>query len=188
MDEAAGLRDRLVEAAVAALRAGEGDVSLRQLAKGAGVSAMAPYRHFSDKAALLAAVAEHGFDLLRQAVAGADAAPGTDADKLVAQGLAYVGFARSEPALFRQMFGAAEACAADEERRGAAYQVLAKRVGLLTRNAAPLAPLSCWALVHGLATLAIDRGLPLAEEQVRGVVELFVDGLAKGAMAPAGDS
>lgn len=70
-------------------------MGLRAVAREAGVSAMAPYRHFRDKEALLAAVALHGFETLREVLLAADQQP--DAQKaLLAQGEAYVAFARRQ--------------------------------------------------------------------------------------------
>lgn len=146
-----------------ALLAAEGsdDISLRAVARAAGVSAMAPYRHFPDKAALLAAVAARGFAALRTALQAADdtAEPG---GALVAQAVAYVDFAVGNPALFRLMFGPAREGdrLAPRNVGGTAFSVLAGRV------AAESAPderdaltLGCWALVHGLASLVLDGQL-----------------------------
>ena len=64
------LRGQLIQAAIALLPAkGANGLSLREVAKAAGVSHTAPYRHFKDKAALLAAIAQTGFERLSQAMA-----------------------------------------------------------------------------------------------------------------------
>jgi AcrR family transcriptional regulator len=133
-------------------------LSLRAVARRAGVSAMAPYRHFPDKEALLAAVAAEGFRDFAAALEAADrsAPPGR---ALLEQGVAYVRFACAQPALFRLMFGpprqgAHPALKRDEAQ---AYGVLATRVAAET--AAPLRQsrtLACWSVVHGLASLIID--------------------------------
>lgn len=132
---------------------------MRAVARRAGVSATAPYRHYPDKEALLAAVAARGFDGLRGALRAADeAAPAGQA--LVAQAVAYVRYALENPALFRLMFGPKrlgahpELAAAGE----AAYAVLAARVAAeapadADRDARAL---GCWSLVHGLASLFLD--------------------------------
>lgn len=173
------LRERLIAAAVAVLEGGASDLSLRALAREVGVSAMAPYRHFADKAALLGAVAADGFERLREALLAADGqAEGRDA--LVAQGLAYLRFARDHPALFRLMFSGA--CAPPTPSDDNAYGVLARRVASLTSD--PAATLACWALVHGLATLALDGqappdGQPSAAADPVAALRLLADGLAK---------
>ena len=150
-----GLRARLIAAAVAALEAGASDLSLRGLARDVGVSAMAPYRHFADKAALMGAVAGYGFERLREALLEADAAA-EGSEAVVAQGLAYLRFAQAHPALFRLMFSGA--CVPPEPAGENAYGVLARRVGALTDD--PAATLACWALVHGLAVLALEGRAP----------------------------
>ncbi len=154
------LRTALVGAALDLLADDGADaVSLRAVARRAGVSAMAPYRHYPDKEALLAAVATQGFDGLRDVLSVADAAGPTDR-ALVAQAVAYVRYALENPALFRLMFGSRrlgthpELAAAGE----AAYAVLAARVAAeapanIDREARAL---GCWSLVHGLASLFLD--------------------------------
>ena len=154
------LRTALVGAALALLADNGADaLSLRAVARRAGVSAMAPYRHYPDKEALLAAVAVQGFDGLRKVLRAADqAAPAGQA--LVDQAAAYVRYALENPALFRLMFGPKrlgthpELIAAGE----AAYAVLATRVAAETPADADrdARALGCWSLVHGLASLFLD--------------------------------
>lgn len=149
----------LVRAALDLLgEAGVEAVSLRGVARRAGVSAMAPYRHFPDKEALLAEVAAQGFAGLRDALGAADAAaePG---QALAAQAVAYVGYALANPSLFRLMFGPRRGAAHAELwiAGGAAYAVLAGRVDSETRAADREARvLGCWSLVHGLAMLCLE--------------------------------
>lgn len=179
------LREALVAAGLALLEEGGDPASLglREAARRAGVSAMAPYRHFSDKDALLAAVATVGFERLHADLEAADrgASPpdkgeGTRArsgrcdaaelgafDKgqaaLVAQGVAYVAFAAAHPGLFRLMF---RSCAATPPEAlaaasSAAFGVLAHRVAaLMPAEQAADEALRCWSLVHGMAVLALD--------------------------------
>lgn len=144
--------------------------SLRDLAAHVGVSHAAVYRHFADKAALLSAVAVHGFDLLRQALHEAGAGLDHDpAQQLARQGAAYVGFAVRYPGHFAAMF------APEIHRSGQAAQVLAAAEGAyqllvhsvmrrLDETDATLASvqteaLRCWALVHGLACLQLSGNL-----------------------------
>ncbi len=153
------LPDALVEAALSLLReAGTEALSLRAVARRAGVSAMAPYRHFADKQALLAAVAEHGFRRLAAGLAEADAAadPG---EALCAQGVAYVRFACDDPPLFRLMFGRPQPQGHEALHREGdiAYAVLASRVArMVGADARDDVTLACWSLVHGLASLLVD--------------------------------
>ena len=160
-------------------------LSLRAVARAAGVSAMAPYRHYPDKEALLAAVAERGFAALRAALQAADRAAeqaGPPGDALVAQAVAYVGFALANPALFRLMFGPPRAGAHPGLRDAgdAAFGVLADRVASAAAPAQRGAlTLGCWALVHGLACLHLDGQLAgeageSAAELTRGVAEAML--------------
>jgi AcrR family transcriptional regulator len=164
----------LITAALAALEAGE-EVSLRGVARAAGVSAMAPYRHFVDKGALLAAVAARGFEALRERLVEADR--GAPAEALLAQGRAYVAFARERPALFRLMFAGSPSGTPPEE--GSAYGVLAARVASLAPHAGEAGVLSSWGVVHGLAMLALDGRLGSSPEvAIDGALASFVGGLA----------
>jgi len=98
------LRTALVKAATAAIeRSGYENLSLRELAESLGVSRAAPYRHFADRRALLAAVAAEGFERLTT-VYNATAEQKTAHDRLAAAGRAYLAFAAERPQLFRLMF------------------------------------------------------------------------------------
>lgn len=174
------LRAQLLAAALAALERGE-DVGLRALAREAGVSAMAPYRHFRDKAALLAAVAMRGFEDLRSALLAADEQPDARS-ALVAQGEAYLAFARARPALFRLMFACQDSGPPTDE--GNAYGVMVRRVLELSPADPEAAKLACWSAVHGMATLALDGGLPIGGPQLEhAALCLVISGLTGLALA-----
>jgi AcrR family transcriptional regulator len=182
MNDPAGLRERLLDHATAMLEAGEAEPGIRAVARAAGVSAMAPYRHFADKAALLRAVAARGSDLLLAALSAADARGGSTGDgdaALVEQGVAYVTFALRHPALFRLMFG--RACAPPLDDAGGPFAILSRRVAAVAGGASPDAALGCWAIVHGLATLALDGGIAPAPGQVRAVLAMHVAGITRRA-------
>lgn len=157
------LRNALVDAAVAMLEEGADPaaLSLREAARRAGVSAMAPYRHFADRDALLAAVAAVGFARLGAALAEAD----KDEDPreaLVRQGVAYVRFAVTNAPLFRLMFGRTLAVRHDDllTKGKTAYDVLWDRVTSLVKPAEAEAwAMACWASAHGLAMLYVDGQL-----------------------------
>ncbi len=169
------LRTRLLAAALAALERGE-DVGLRAVARDAGVSAMAPYRHFRDKAAMLGAVTVRGFEDLRSALLAADAQPDPRA-ALVAQGEAYLAFARARPALFRLMFAGHGGGPPPVEDN--AYGVMVRRVHELAPVDPEAATLACWSAVHGMATLALDGGLPPGGARLEhAALSLVVAGLA----------
>lgn len=151
-------------------------LTLREVARRAGVSAMAPYRHFPDKDALLAAVAGHGFRELEarmQAARGpglARDAPSDPGRAFIDQGIAYVAFACESPALFRLMFGRQSRL---KDRFPALRAAMDAARAALIAEVTELAPwadaaergvfaLSAWSLVHGLASLAVDGRLDAA--------------------------
>jgi AcrR family transcriptional regulator len=146
--------DLLTEGGVEAL-------SLRGVARRVGVSAMAPYRYYPDKAALLAAVARSGFEGLAAAMRKASAS-GPPREALVAIGVAYVTYAVDHPALFRLMFGS-QCRSGDPDLRSArdaTYAVLSGTVARAYPAAAHDAlSLGCWSLTHGLASLFLDGRL-----------------------------
>src|SRR5688500_3897951 len=96
------LRNALLEAALALIAQGRvGELSLREVARRAGVTYAAPYHHFADKSALLAAVATQGFEKLVEKfdrVAARRLAPEAE---LVAMAQAYVAFALAHPSHYR---------------------------------------------------------------------------------------
>ncbi|MGW7544047.1 TetR/AcrR family transcriptional regulator [Streptomyces sp. NPDC054770] len=140
---------------------GSGALSLRAVARRAGVSPTAPYRHYADRDALVSAVAAEGYRELAGSLAAAHPAPAAP-DDLVAVAVAYVRFALDHPALFRAMF--AEPCDPGSPERVEATAVLSAYVDTLVRNAFPGGnrdglPTAVWALVHGLAFLHLDGKL-----------------------------
>ncbi len=172
----APLHDRLVDCALALLERGEAEVSLRAVARAAGVSAMAPYRHFHDKSAMMAAVALRGFAMMEANARAADEKDDAAA-ALAAQGEAYIAFARAHPALFRLMFadGAGMTLPPDQCKGG--YALMARRVAHLAPDRAEAGALACWGLVHGLATLALDGRLPPDPAAERAALELMARAL-----------
>lgn len=159
------LREALLDAALRRLEdGGASRLSLRALARDAGVTVNATYRHFADKDALLDAVATEGFRRLAEAQRAAAESAAPD-ERMSALGEAYVDFARSHVALFRLMFGrtaAADGDAALGEAAAAAFQPL--RDAMATCLSLPVADqrttvaaLAAWALVHGLSHLLLDR-------------------------------
>lgn len=99
------LRNALLAAAREILdEAGVSGLSLRAVARRAGVSQTAPYRHFKDKAALIAAIATDGFLVLKDTLEAASD-EGQEGEGLHSLGRAYVNFARKNTGLYRLMFG-----------------------------------------------------------------------------------
>jgi AcrR family transcriptional regulator len=155
--------------AVLAERGAQG-LTLRDVARAAGVSHGAPYHHFASLNELLAAVAERGFVILGDAMADAVAVPDTR-ERLLRVAHAYVGCARAHPERFRLMFG--PMLASKDEHPGlkkAAERafgfVLAAAHAHDKRHGASLA-LAGWSLAHGLSHLLIDgafEGLPMQKQ------------------------
>ncbi|KOG88182.1 TetR/AcrR family transcriptional regulator [Streptomyces varsoviensis] len=140
---------------------GSAALSMRAVARRAGVSPTAPYRHFPDREALVSAVAAGGYRELAGHLAAAHPEPATP-DELAAVAVAYVRFALDHPALFRAMF--AEPCDPGNEERVAATAAVSEYVRGIVRRAYPdAAPdalsTAVWALVHGLAFLHLDGKL-----------------------------
>ena len=161
------LREDLIKSALQMLEQGK-EPSLRAVARAAGVSAMAPYRHFKDKAALMSAVSEQGFAALAEAIAAADRDPDPRA-ALVGQALAYLAFARARPALFRLMF--ASDFRLPEGYDSGAFATLSRRVASLCPREVDAATIMTWATVHGIAMLSLDDRLrDLDAERERRVV------------------
>jgi AcrR family transcriptional regulator len=193
------LRRALIQAGLKLL--GEGgvrDLSLRAAAELAGVSHAAPYRHFRDKDALVAAIAEEGFRLLTQRMRDEIERCGSG-DVLVrlrASAVGYVAFAVEHPAYFRTIFAGLDCQdqdAAPASLRAAgeeAYAVLRELVsegirrGRLRAADPEQLSLAAWSMVHGLGMLIIDgqvgtlRTDPAAARQVtETVVKLLENGL-----------
>jgi AcrR family transcriptional regulator len=153
------LRAALVSSALALLEDGGAEaLSIRAVARHAGVTAAAPYRHYADRDALLSAVAAVGYQELGEVLIAANPEPST-ADELADVAVAYVQFALRRPALFRVMFG--EPCdPSSPERVQATAAITAYVNGIVTRafpdsDTESLSD-AVWALVHGLAFLHLD--------------------------------
>jgi len=172
------LRRALIQAGLKLL--GEGGLpalSLRAAAQLAGVSHAAPYRHFKDKDALIAAIAEQGFRLLtaRMEEEKRKSKSSDVRARLSAIGVGYVAFALEHPGYFRTIFGGL-ACDKSqapglEVAATAAYAMLRDLIvegvasGVFRAGDPEELALGAWSLVHGLGMLAIDRAL---EPQVQG--------------------
>ena len=186
------LRQALLDAAIALIgEVGPRSFTLREVARRAGVSHNAPYRHFPDKQSLLDAVAEEGFARLTQTMVESADRGTTPIERFELCGCGYVEFALRWPNHFLVMFdqplkspeekkAAVEECqpylnspSGNQEKIGAnAFQVLfdcivgAQASGSLSAGDPLPIALAAWSMVHGIATLANQGWLPLAEEQV----------------------
>ena len=151
---------------------GVANLSLRAIARRAGVSHAAPKYHFSDRSGLLTAVALDGFTRLNVALADAVAAAGSDARaQFAAGGRAYVEFGLNNAALFVLMFRVEQLDLTNAEllqQKNAAFESLDRIVRNGTESAAFTAgqpaevlALISWAFLHGLVVLAHDGALEL---------------------------
>lgn len=165
------LRSALVEVATEMIAAeGVDALTLRELSRRIGVSRTAPYRHFADKSALLAAVAEQGFQRLHQrlqAVATQAAANEQPLDVFKQMGVAYIQFALENPTHYGLMFGnRASEAEPDPDLETAAKTVFDTLVTslqqlqdahLVKAGDPHLQAYVVWATVHGLSSLLIDK-------------------------------
>ncbi len=155
------LRSALLTAAGEMLEADE-SLSLRALARRAGVSPTAPYRHFADKEAIESALAVQGLRDLFTDLTGGKAPPSTRAE-VIELGVRYVRFMLRCPALFRLMFGRPCDDQNDERVRGPAalHHYLATVMAHVFPEAkADDLATAGWGLAHGLAFLHLDGKLP----------------------------
>ena len=163
------LRGTLIHTALGmVIEEGTWDFTLREVARRAGVSHMAPYNHFEDKSALLAEVAALGFESLRQKLeAAARRQPRSARLAFGDIAAAYVRFGVEHPAHYRLMFSAELAEKARypalEAATGAACAILSGPLeggqdsGHARRMVMADQALAAWSLVHGLTTLLIDQ-------------------------------
>ena len=199
------LRAALIEAGVELARAGGPDgVALREACRRVGVSHTAAYRHFPDREALLAAVADAAMidlaDLMEQLI---DDAEGPDPRavaeaSLRATGRAYIRFAIDEPGLFRTAFAVPEhhgdpISAADTDvPTPGPLGLLARSLDRLQASGAmpperrPNAEVTAWSAVHGLSMLLLEGPLRWLPEELRGdVIERVLRDVSRGLTADA---
>jgi len=184
------LRRRILETSRELLDAeGIATLSMREVARRAGVTHQAPYHHFADREAILAELVTEGFDTLAKRLTAANDLARSEGQRaaLLASFEAYVGFALARPGVFRIMFRPevcdpqrfAEARAAGERAHGE----LARLVTIVNGGVHDdvLASL-LWAHVHGLAGLLLDGPLgpslptdAARAAHVRAVAERFAE-------------
>lgn len=193
------LRRVIVKAALEILRETQSlEFSLRELARRAGVSHNAPYKHFADKRELLAAVSAAGFEILTKRMTREIVGLDNARERLFAMLRAYVDHGVENPALYSLMFGgylsgpdrhrpATELVEAEKTKAMLASVIIAGGLGRAipktSRNEPKIAGaiLACWSLVHGLTLLLAD-GLvgPKKKSGALGdrLLQSMLDGLA----------
>ena len=198
------LRRTLLDAArELATEQGIDSFTLREVARRAGVSHAAPYHHFADKAALVEALTAETYNRLTEVLSRATKkAKGTALDRLTAIGIAYVEFAVGHPAEFRLLarFGVCDYPGVEhpagahhnspvEQAASGAYALLIETIDegqekkLLNQDRTQALALTCWAAVHGLATLILDgliRKEPYQKMSSRELAKMVVLTLKNG--------
>lgn len=164
------LREALLQGALRVIaELGPAAFTLREVSRRACVSHNAPYRHFRDKDALLAAVAAQGFRELTRAMRDAGERKSNTLDRLKQSGLAYVAFAVRRPEHFTVMFEAPVIACKDPEYLQAsqeAFNTLVNYIrncqdqGQLPAGNTLERALYAWSLVHGIAKLAVAGRFP----------------------------
>ena len=188
------LRRALLEAAMEMLGEDNGwRFNLRELARRAGVSHAASYKHFPDKAALLAELALLGFEQLRAALLAArPSPPATLRDEFLEMSRAYLRFGASHPNLYQLMFSADARASMNtrlKDRAAAALDVLielfarGQREGWLRDREVREQAGAGWAQLHGLVLLTIDGLLgadTVGPNSSEASLEVLLEGLEAG--------
>lgn len=189
------LREALIEAALSLIaEKGPGGLTFADAARAAGVSPAAPYRHFRDREALLADVAQRGFQVFAEKLTEAwDQGKPEPLKALHRVGMAYLRFARDEPAYYAAMFESGLDIGANPELRAAAEAAFAAvRSGVegviatlpaASRPPAMMMTLHIWSQAHGIASLfgradRARRPIPMSpEELLEAAVLIYLRGL-----------
>jgi AcrR family transcriptional regulator len=185
------LRRALLEAALELLVEGGPDaVSLRDVAKRAGVSHAAPYRHFVSKDAMLRAIAQQGFAALRGHLEAAAAKRRDPLGRFEAMGFGYVAFARAHPGELKLMFRPRlfEPDGAESlEKRSSAFGILVDAIvacqeaGIFRRGDARPMAFAAWSMVHGFSMLLLEGTVGvLPEKQVQALLRAAIETLGRG--------
>ncbi len=163
------VRTSILEASIALMNEGGlGSLSMREVARRAGVSHQAPYHYFTDREAILAELAGDGFDRLYDYMVSAiGLARNSIGDKNRAMGEAYIRFALNNPEVFRLMFRCemVDLMRYPEAKAKAdlCFQLVATTLGVnvtVDKKSPELAPvIACWSMAHGLATLMLEGKL-----------------------------
>lgn len=179
------LRRALLNAATAILeRCGPEVLSLRAVAREAGVSPAAPYHHFKDKDELILAVAREGFQQLKAAIAERRASIKPGSERSSDLGLAYIKFALTHPALYRVMYDCARRADAfpDEGAHDeSSFQSTLRAVEAMggsqvSETDVYLAAIAGWCLAHGLAEMRGFAQFKALKDQLGGE-EAFLRGV-----------
>ena len=192
------LRNALIQAGLDLLaEGGVQELDLRKVARRAGVSHAAPYRHFADKQALIAAINEEGFHLLAERIRSTLREVSDEpVEQLLGVALAYVRFAKENPWLMREMFSGftieRETFESLHTASKSVYRLYAEVIRrgqesgkIVDGDPTALAGV-LWSVLHGLAMLIIENQMrpyadgPEGTERVtRYTIEVLYGGFAR---------
>ena len=194
------LHTALIDAASEVLREiGPKGMTIREVAKRAGVSHAAPYRHFSNKDELAVAVVERGFKLLNEAMTTARERAGENVlEQFAAAGAAYMDFARNYPAYYRAMFSgellSGEGKADMEHTSAAALEQIesdvraCQAIGVLREGEPKLQAIAIVSAIHGFLSLLNDgriAHLLSGDHGIDQAQEFVISAIIQGLGAPA---
>ncbi len=181
------LRHALIQATLELISEKDVDsLSLREVARRVGVSHTAPYRHFADKEALLAAVAQEGFQMLHHVLKTAmHQTLNNPLKQLQETGMAYVDFALEHSSHYRLMFGAYGAISAQqnpelEQAATRAFMVLVQIVetgqqsGVIRQDDPRQIAWAAWAMTHGFVMLLMDGQIRVSTTQLVATLSNFI--------------
>lgn len=158
------LRNGLLEAARAILEEESlAALTLRAVARRAGVSHAAPYRHFPNHEALLVELAIEGFEELREQLADAAKGQASELERVARIGAAYMRFVAARPALTRLMFGSQLPNRDQFPTLGLKADAIGTEIGKALSD--PALGLAVWSSVHGLAMLVLENVIDLGQRR-----------------------
>lgn len=171
---------------------GTNDLSLREVARRAGVSHRAVYRHFPDKRALLAALAGDGYRALAVALEAGCVRDQDVPAQLGALAATFLRFARDEPARYQLMFGPR---LNEDARFPELEQAIDEAVAVLRSVLRAVAPnaqsqairdagIAVFAAIHGLSSLVLAHRVPLKDSKTESYIAATLgpmfEGVVKG--------
>jgi AcrR family transcriptional regulator len=184
------LKNALIKAGVDILaKDGVSGLSLRKVASKTGVSHAAPYAHFADKQALIAAISTEGFRQLYERISSvADEYKTKPSRQLVEVGWAYVQFALDDRDRFKVMFSGV----LEKEKEYPEFVMESQRnfqlvkmvveanqaSGVLRSGSSDLVALSAWGIIHGFIMLLLEGQIShtvLEQMSLRGLVEFQLE-------------
>ncbi len=190
------LKNALIQAGIAILaEEGFNGLSLRKAARRAGVSHSAPYAHFADKQALVAAISTEGFYHLYTQLLSVSASWTNDPPRLLVENAwSYIQFALADPARFKIMFSGIlekEQSFPDfTEISSLCYQLLVNTAhtcqasGLFKTSSPELMAVTVWSLTHGFICLVLERQIPGQSLQPEPLKTMLVELLSQLTLWP----